>query len=39
VSLGALPASLSAASGLALLPTGELAVMDGTENDVLIATF
>jgi sugar lactone lactonase YvrE len=37
VSLGALPASLSSASGLAVLPTGELAVIDAGENAVLIA--
>jgi len=39
VSLGPLPGSLSAASGLAVLPTGELAIIDANENGVLIAKF
>jgi hypothetical protein len=37
VSLGALPASLSQPFGVALLPTGELAIVDYNENAVLIA--
>jgi len=36
VSLGALPASLNAARGVAVLPTGELAIVDTVENAVLI---
>jgi hypothetical protein len=36
VLLGALPASLNTSTGVAVLPTGELAVVDGTENAVLI---
>jgi hypothetical protein len=36
VSLGAFPASLSGAYGLAVLPTGELAIVDGIENAILI---
>ena len=36
VTLGALPASLNAVAGVAVLPTGELAIVDGTENAVLI---
>jgi hypothetical protein len=39
VALGALPASLSTVSGLAVLPTGELAVIDSAESSVLIAKF
>jgi hypothetical protein len=39
VALGVLPASLSTATGLAVLPTGELAVIDANENAVLIAKF
>jgi hypothetical protein len=37
VSLGALPASLNVAYGVFVLPTGELAIGDYTENAVLIA--
>ena len=37
VSLGALPASLSVTTGIALLPSGELAIADIAENVVLIA--
>jgi len=39
VALGALRASLSTVSGLAVLPTGELAVIDSAESSVLIAKF
>ena len=36
VSLGALPASLNRPRGIAVLPTGELAIVDSVENAVLI---
>jgi len=36
VSLGPLPASLGGASGVTVLPTGELAILDAIENAVLI---
>jgi len=36
VSLGALPASLCTSSGLAVLPTGELAIVATNENSILI---
>ncbi len=36
VSLGALPASLNGPRGVVVLPTGELAIVDGAENAVLI---
>jgi hypothetical protein len=37
VSLGAFPSSLNDPSGLAVLPTGELAIIDTAENAVLMA--
>jgi sugar lactone lactonase YvrE len=39
VSLGPLPASLGHANGVAMLPTGELAIADDQEHAVLIAHF
>jgi hypothetical protein len=36
VAPGALPASLGQAAGIAVLPTGELAITDSFENAVLI---
>jgi hypothetical protein len=39
VSPGPLPASLNDVSGVAVLPTGEIAVIDDQENAVLIARF
>ena len=39
VTLGALPAALNLAHGVAVLPTGELAIVDTTENAVLVGHF
>ena len=39
VTAGALPASLNEPHGVVVLPTGELAIVDASENAVLIAHF
>ena len=39
VSLGALPASLNAPYSVAVLPTGQLAIVDNVENAILLARF